>query len=317
MQYFLETAIPITAQNWSNNTSPLVSIQCITYNHEKYIRDALEGFLMQKTTFPVEILIHDDASTDNTANIIREYQAKYPQLFKPIYQIENQYSQKKGVITKIQNERTKGKYIAKCEGDDYWTDPLKLQKQVDFLEGNEDVYVCFHNRSVLDFNGVTIEAPFKRKNNYTKDTFILKHKMINTFMPTQTLMFRNKDLDTYSKINREGVYGGDVMLRAFCATKGDAYYLHFNGAVYRRNSGGVYSGDTKLNNLSKSESTRLSILNNLPNVHKYDLFLSLLKIKVITVQIKLKNKQLDLFKDLKDLLTYTYKTIVHFFKEHY
>lgn len=124
----LENPIEIIKQNWAEDSIPLVSIDCITYNHENYIRDAIEGFLMQKATFPVEILINDDASTDNTANIIREYEKKYPQLFKPIYQIENQYSQKSVIITKNQNDRVRGKYIPKCEGDDYWTDPLKLQK---------------------------------------------------------------------------------------------------------------------------------------------------------------------------------------------
>ena len=98
---------PIIEQKWFNKEEPLVSIQCITYNHENYIRDAIEGFLMQKTNFPVEILIHDDASTDTTAEIIKEYESKYPQLIKPIYQVENQYSKNPHVITQIQNERVK------------------------------------------------------------------------------------------------------------------------------------------------------------------------------------------------------------------
>ena len=104
---FLDEPIPITSQQWREGTIPLVSISCITYNHENFIRDAIEGFLMQKTTFPVEILIHDDASTDKTAEIVREYEKKYPQLIKPIYQTENQYS-KKVVHTK----RGRGKYYA-------------------------------------------------------------------------------------------------------------------------------------------------------------------------------------------------------------
>jgi glycosyltransferase involved in cell wall biosynthesis len=117
---------------------PLVSICCITYNHEKYIQQCLEGFLIQKTTFLFEILIHDDASTDRTADIIREYETKYPDIIKPIYQTENQYS--KGVIVSaVYNwPRAKGKYIALCEGDDYWIDSYKLQKQVDFMEANPE-----------------------------------------------------------------------------------------------------------------------------------------------------------------------------------
>lgn len=112
----------------------LVSISCITYNHEPYIRECLDGFIMQKTDFAFEVLIHDDASTDKTADIIREYEAKFPNLIKPIYQTENQFSKKVGSINaKFNYPRAKGKYIALCEGDDYWTDPLKLQKQVDFF----------------------------------------------------------------------------------------------------------------------------------------------------------------------------------------
>lgn len=123
---FLDKPVSLISQHWGKDTIPLVSISCITYNHDNYIREAIEGFLMQKTTFPVEILIHDDASTDNTATIIKEYEIKYPQLIKPIYQTENQYSKKDGTIGRIQRGRARGKYYATCEGDDYWTDPLKL-----------------------------------------------------------------------------------------------------------------------------------------------------------------------------------------------
>lgn len=119
-----------------------VSIICNTYNHEKYIRDALEGFVMQKTTFPFEVLVHDDASTDHTADIIREYEEKYPDIIKPIYQTENQYSKKVGINKTFQKPRVKGKYVAFCEGDDYWIDSLKLQKQYDFMETHEDYSLC-------------------------------------------------------------------------------------------------------------------------------------------------------------------------------
>lgn len=121
---------------------PAVSISCITYNHEPYIRDCLEGFLMQKTNFPFEILIHDDASTDKTADIIREYEAKYPDVIKPIYQTENQYSKGVKVSLVYNYPRAKGKYIALCEGDDFWTDPDKLQIQYDFMEANPDYSLC-------------------------------------------------------------------------------------------------------------------------------------------------------------------------------
>lgn len=113
------------------NTLPLVSICCITYNHVKYIRDALEGFLMQKTAFPIEVLIHDDASTDGTADIIRQYETEYTDIIKPIYQQKNRYSRGLPVLT-LNYERVQGKYIALCEGDDCWIDENKLQIQFDF-----------------------------------------------------------------------------------------------------------------------------------------------------------------------------------------
>lgn len=125
---------------------PIVAIRCITYNHEPYIRDALEGFVMQKTDFPFVAIVHDDASTDGTAAIIREYAAKYPDIITPIYETENQYSKGDGSIGRIMQEAqnaTGAKYIAMCEGDDYWTDPLKLQKQVDFLESHPDYGMCY------------------------------------------------------------------------------------------------------------------------------------------------------------------------------
>ena len=132
-------------RNWNvdNTNNPLVSIRCITYNHEPYIIQALDGFLMQKTTFPFEVIVHDDASTDKTANIIREYESKFPKIIKPIYEIENQYSKADGSLGRIMDASCKGKYIAFCEGDDYWIDKNKLQMQVDFLENNPEYGMCY------------------------------------------------------------------------------------------------------------------------------------------------------------------------------
>ena len=120
---------------------PLVAINCLVYNHEPYLRDCLEGFVMQQTDFPFVAIVHDDASTDHSADIIREYAAKYPDIIRPIYETENQYSKSDGSLGRVMNtaiDATGAKYVAMCEGDDYWTDPLKLQKQVDFLEEHSD-----------------------------------------------------------------------------------------------------------------------------------------------------------------------------------
>ena len=130
--------------------TPLVSIICSTYNHGLYISQCLDGFLMQKTNFPFEILIHDDASTDNTPDIIREYEHNHPQVIRPIYQKENKYSKKEDIFAKYQCSRVRGKYIAICEGDDYWIDPLKLQKQIDFLEKNPDYGMIYTTSKVYN-----------------------------------------------------------------------------------------------------------------------------------------------------------------------
>ena len=135
-----------------SSSAPLVSICCITYNHEQFIREAVDGFLMQKTDFPIEIIIHDDASIDGTTKIIKEYQGKHAELIKLIIQTENQYKTRGFGFLVDLFQQAQGKYIALCEGDDYWTDPLKLQKQVDFLEANPDYSLVSHRRKVYDEN---------------------------------------------------------------------------------------------------------------------------------------------------------------------
>lgn len=120
----------------------MVSVICLAYNHEKYIRQTLEGFISQKTNFPFEVIIHDDASTDGTTDIIRTYSEQYPDIFHPIFQKENQHSKHIKISRTIISDHVSGKYVAFCEGDDYWIDPLKLQKQYDFMELHPDYSMC-------------------------------------------------------------------------------------------------------------------------------------------------------------------------------
>ena len=120
----------------------MVSVICLAYNHEKYIRQTLEGFISQKTNFPFEVIIHDDASTDGTADIIRTYTGQYPDIIHPIFQEENQHSKHIKISRTIIPDCVSGKYVAFCEGDDYWIDPLKLQKQYDFMESHPDYSMC-------------------------------------------------------------------------------------------------------------------------------------------------------------------------------
>ena len=124
---------------------PLVSIRCLVYNHEPYLRQCLDGFVMQKTNFPFEAIVHDDASTDGSAAIIREYAEKYPDIIKPIYETENQFSKRDGSLARALDAamHSGSKYVALCEGDDYWTDPNKLQMQVDMMEADKDLGLVY------------------------------------------------------------------------------------------------------------------------------------------------------------------------------
>ena len=226
-------------QNNTGNTNAaepqiMVSVCCLVYNHEPFLRECFEGFVMQKTTFPIEILVHDDASTDHSADIIREYTAKYPDLFKPIYQTENQYSKGVKITATYQIPRARGKYIAMCEGDDYWIDPLKLQKQVEFLEENTDFSLCFHKVKIesedekdMEIYAHLEERAYTNREIYNKWT-----------IPTCSVLFKRVNLNykTSSKI----VFG-DIYLFLTIMRKGNAFCLDFCGAVYRRHANGMSS----------------------------------------------------------------------------
>ena len=218
-------------------TDPLVSIVCVVYNHGPFLRSALDGFVMQKVDFPFEILVHDDASTDNSAEIIREYEAKYPDLFRAIYQTENQYT-KQNIWADILFPRTKGKYIALCEGDDYWTDPLKLQKQVDFLESHPQYAMCFGN-AMTHWEG--IDRPDElfshiEDRDYDSDEFSK-----GWICATATVVFRREVINTalfkrYTSDKK--IITGDLPLWATCATIGRIRGFSDVFSVYRRAQSG-------------------------------------------------------------------------------
>ena len=139
-------------ENWSQGHTPVVCIWCVAYNHKNYVGEAIDGFLMQETNFPIEIWIHDDASTDGTREIIEHYQSCYPGIIKTIFQTKNQWSAGKKPSSFLYG-KSKAKYIAFCEGDDYWTDPTKIQKQVNFLEAHPEYVISGHDASIVDQHG--------------------------------------------------------------------------------------------------------------------------------------------------------------------
>lgn len=208
----------------------VVSIVCNAYNQEKYIAQALESFLMQETEFSFEVLVHDDASTDGTAEIIRQYALKYPGIVKPYFQTENQYSKHVPITRLYQYSRANGKYIAWCEGDDYWTDPLKLQKQVEALEKHPEIDLCAHRAvTVLDGKPGTF---FPKKK---EDTVFSVEEVIaggGGFVATNSLMCRRVMLGGENDYTQ--VFNLDYILQISGSLRGGMLYLSDCMAAYRR-----------------------------------------------------------------------------------
>lgn len=210
---------------------PLVSVCCLVYNHAPFLRECFEGFVMQKTNFLMEILVHDDASTDGSQEIIKEYTAKYPNLFKPIYQTENQYSKGRSISVTYQYPRAKGKYIALCEGDDYWTDPYKLQKQVDFLEQNEKFSICFHDVKIYDQQKNELVDDFITEDVPSETT--IYDLMQGNYIHTPSVVFRRNEsvFNDLEKIGR--IFPGDFALHLLNARYGKIKKISETMAVYR------------------------------------------------------------------------------------
>lgn len=233
----------------------MVSIYCKAYNHEKYIRQCLDGFVGQVTNFKYEIVIHDDASTDHTADIIREYEAKYPDLMRPIYQTENQYSKRVPVFTKFMLPLMRGKYIACCEGDDYWTDPNKLQRQVDFLESHEGYSACVHNTMVINMtNGKQfLNYPNEDKDLSLQD--VIKGGM--ACYQTSSLMYHRRFAEHRPEFLRMQNGAGDYPLSIYLTLEDKIHYLGDCMSVYRFGGEGSWTkrlGDNserKIKNLTR------------------------------------------------------------------
>jgi len=241
-----------------DSTNPLVSILCITYNHEKYIEDAIKGFLMQESDFSFEIIIHDDASTDGTADIIRKYEAKYPKLIKPIYQTKNQFSQglKPGEVI---FPRAKGKYIALCDGDDYWCDKDKLQKQVEYLEKDEDCVLVHHDSVIVNEKGKIIS---KSKNPKNRDFTSEEMLCGETFILTNTAMLRNINLNNIPNYLSK-VLNYDIVLWHWLSSTGYAKYQKGIQAAYRIHSGGAWSQLNDINKLKNTLEARSQLIKNI------------------------------------------------------
>lgn len=237
----------------------MVSIICNTYNHKNFIESAIKSFIFQETNFKYEILIHDDASTDGTADIIREYENKYPDLIKPIYQSENQFSQKKGIMRNFQYPRVKGKYIALCEGDDCWISANKLQKQVDFMETNPECTLICHNSKRINYETgkVTIEKPFDREGYVSPVDIIVGNP--HKWVATSSLLMKKEiacELPEFYKLSRVG----DYALRLHALAMGKVYYLDDIMSTYNFKIPGSWSSGAWKKIIKKPTSDPIKFL---------------------------------------------------------
>ncbi len=226
-------------EKWRRNDTPMVSVCCITYNHEKYIEQALDGVLMQETTFPFELIVHDDASTDRTPKILQKYAEKYPEIIRIILQAENQFS-KAGLITlRFVFPRARGKYIALCEGDDFWVDKMKLDKQVRFLEENPEYVITYTDCRPFDEKGdLDIDFGGARRDLEALDlkkatplfTLTTCFRNVIKEVPPDLLSARYGDLVTWSLLGAHG--------------KGK-YMPNILPSAYRVHDGGIHSKKSK------------------------------------------------------------------------
>lgn len=224
----------------------MVQVICITYNHENYIKDALEGFVRQKTNFRFEVIVHDDASTDRTTDIIKEYEKKYPDIIKPIYQTVNRYSQGLHILKTIIVPILAGKYIALCEGDDYWSDCNKLQKQVDFLEKCPDYVACVHNTKIMNMKDLSQQKFI----NASSDPYDVGfHDVIpggGAVYQTSALMCRKKYFVNAYSDPRPAIFKAakgfsDYALAIYLVTEGKVRYMPDIMSVYRQGTEGSWT----------------------------------------------------------------------------
>lgn len=231
---------------------PTVSVVMITYGHEAFIRQAVEGVLMQECDFPVELIVADDCSPDNTPAVMQEILTTHPRASWVRYV---RHEKNKGMMPNFMwaLQQANGKYIALCDGDDFWTDPHKLQKQVNYLEKNQNIAVVCHDAMVVDRNGKEIKESAYAFSDHQRDLSPEELMMCKCNVLTQTMCFRNN----FSKIPKEmkKAFFGDTFLTSILGEYGGSKYFPNKMAAYRKSGIGVYSGATISNRLGHSIQT--------------------------------------------------------------
>lgn len=248
----------MNAENWNR---PLVAIRTLVYNHGLYLEDYFKGILMQQTTFPFIVVIHDDCSTDNSAEIIRKYATQHPDIIKPIFEEINCYQNGKWseAEQKMQTAYENAKYIAFCEGDDYWTDPLKLQKQVDVLEQHPEYVFCCHRYKILHEPDKTISLDYAQK-YYTegKDLLVTPELQSRTWVTKVLSMVIRLDIYQHALQQAQSKYGfdcADTFVYYELLKLGKGLSLNQFMGVYRQQEGGIWASQNKL---SQTRSNYLS-----------------------------------------------------------
>lgn len=232
-----------------SNIVPKVSIQVLAYNHEHFIRQCLEGIVMQNTNFPFVAIVHDDASTDGTASVIKEYATRYPDIIKPIFETENVYQRNPGDIDRIMAEHSHGEYIGFCEGDDYWTDPNKLQIQVDFLDSHQGYSMCFHSAGTV-FDDKTLDTSFNGMSVEDKD-YDINELYLSWNVHLASVVYRRKMLVGCPAIDPRIIYSDKIFILQ-CASVGLVRGIKREMSVYRVHEGGV----THMKSMDRSRKLR-------------------------------------------------------------
>lgn len=218
---------------------PMVSVCCITYNQREYIEDALDSILAQKTEFPFELLIHDDASTDGTSDIIREYEKRYPEIIRAYIETSNQYHKMQSYLFGRFAQESRGKYVALCEGDDYWIDRSKLQKQVDYLERHPDCSEICHGAWVVD--ATTGEKIGTMSPTAESRVLTEREVLVNWGIPTASRVYRRENLDELVEKWKFRYWVGDYPSAVYSLTKGHFYCSSELMSVYRYRSHASWS----------------------------------------------------------------------------
>ncbi|WP_295464944.1 glycosyltransferase [uncultured Pseudomonas sp.] len=251
---------------------PLVSIVCLTFNHRDFIGQAIDGFLMQETDFPFEILINDDASTDGTRDILQAYAQRYPRLIRLILQQENQYAQGKPYGMPV-FQQARGDYIAYCEGDDYWTDPRKLQLQVDFLERNRDYALTFHASYAFNSQGIVNPQRFDGRDHYDRSQTELKQALP---LSTLTACFRNVLRGLPPELETAALM--DIVWWSLLGAHGKGKFLaEIRPAAYRVHEGGIFSMRASQKRLQMDLHTQYCLANYYYRLGERDLHVFFLR----------------------------------------